>query len=173
MIKKPKLGIITVLILVGFNVLAVTMITTTLIGSQASAQNQNVSSANITSADANTLYNLTFGEKAYPVVFNIRGGIIDNMSVDGDQAILLVSINASMNRGELRIELPRNLIDSKTPSDTDKPFLVYEDDINREISFVESNTTEKARVLVIAFNKEDDTIQIQGTEILSEPGGEF
>jgi hypothetical protein len=168
MIKKPKLGITTVLILVGFNVLAVTIITTTLIGSQASAQNQNVSSANITSADANALYNLTFGEKAYPVVFNIRGGILDNMSVDGDQAILLVS-----SRGELRIELPRNLIDSKTPSDTDKPFLVYEDDINREISFVESNTTEKTRVLVIAFNNEDDTIQIQGTEILSEPGGEF
>ena len=173
MIKKPKLGITTVLILVGFHVLAVTMITTTLIGSQASAQNQNVSSANITSADANALYNLKFGEKAYPVVFNIRGGILDNMSVDGDQAKLLVSINASMNRGELRIELPRNLIDSKTPSDTDKPFLVYEDDIDREMSFVESNTTEKARVLVIAFNNEDDTIQIQGTEILSEPGGEF
>ncbi|MFY9567008.1 MAG: hypothetical protein WAM27_11510 [Nitrososphaeraceae archaeon] len=65
------------MILVGFNVLAVTMITTTLIGSQASAQNQNVSSANITSADANALYNLTFGEKAYPVVFNMRGGILD------------------------------------------------------------------------------------------------
>jgi hypothetical protein len=116
---------------------------------------------------------LTFGEKAYSVVFNIRGGILDNMSVDGDQAILLVSIDASMNWGELKIELPRNLIDSKTPSDTDKPFLVYEEDIDREMSFVESNTTEKARVLVIAFNNEDNTIQIQGTEILSEPGGEF
>ena len=161
------------MILVGFNVLAVTMITTALIGSQASAHNQNVSSANITSADANALYNLTFGEKAYPVVFNIRGGILDNMSVDGDQAILLVSIDASMNGGELKIGLPRNLIDSKTSSDTDKPFLVYEDDIDNAISFVESNTTEKARVLVIAFNNEDDTIQIQGTEILSEPGGEF
>jgi hypothetical protein len=118
-------------------------------------------------------YNLTFGEKAYPVVFNILGGILDNMSVDGDQAILLVSIDASMNGGELKIELPRDLIDSKTPSDSDKPFLVYEEDIVREMSFVESNTTEKARVLVIAFNNEDDTIQIQGTEILSEPGGEF
>jgi hypothetical protein len=95
------------------------------------------------------------------------------MSVDGDQAILLVSIDASMNGGELKIGLPRNLIDSKTSSDTDKPFLVYEEDIDREMSFVESNTTEKARVLVIAFNNEDDTIQIQGTEILSEPGGEF
>ena len=173
MIKKPKLAITTVLILVGFTVLAMTMITTGLIGSQASAQNQNVSSANITSADANALYNLTAEEKAYPVVFNIRGGILDSMSVDGDQAILLVSIKASMNGGELIIELPRNLIDSKTPSDTDKPFLVYEEDIDREMSFVESNTTEKARILVIAFNNEDDTIQIQGTEVLSEPGGEF
>ena len=82
------------MILVGFNVLAV--ITTALIGSKASAQNQNVSSAKITSADANALYNLTFGEKAYPFVFNIRGGILDNISVDEDQAILLVSIDASM-----------------------------------------------------------------------------
>ena len=93
------------------------------------------------------------------------------MSVDGDQAILLVNIKASMNGGELMIELPRNLIDSKTPSDTDKPFLVYEDDIDNAISFVESNTTEKARTLVIAFNNED-TIQIQGTEVFSEPGKE-
>lgn len=82
-------------------------------------------------------------------------------------------IDASMKWGELKIGLPRNLIDSKTSSDTDRPFLVYEEDIDREMSFVESNTTEKARVLVIAFNNEDDTIQIQGTEILSEPGGEF
>ena len=171
MIKKPKLEITTVLILVGFNVLAMTMTTTDFIGSQASAQNQNMGSANVTSADANALYNLTFGEKAYPVVFNIRGGILDSMSVDGDQAILLVNIKASMNGGELMIELPRNLIDSKTPSDTDKPFLVYEDDIDNAISFVESNTTEKARTLVIAFNNED-TIQIQGTEVFSEPGKE-
>jgi hypothetical protein len=170
MIKKSKLGITTVLILVGFNVLAMTMTTTSLIGLQASGQNQNVSSANVTSADANALYNLTAEEKTYPVAFNIRGGILDSMSVDGDQAILLVSIKASMNGGELKIELPRDLIDSKTPSDTDKPFLVYEDDIDNAMSFVESNTTEKARTLVIAYNGEDDTIQIQGTEVFSEPG---
>ena len=171
MIKKPKLGITAVLILVGFIVLAMTMITTGLIGSEASAQNQNVSSANVTSADANALYNLTAEEKAYPIAFNIRGGILDSMSVDGDQAILLVNIKVSMNGGELKIELPRSLIDSKTPSGTDKPFLVYEDDIDRTMSFVESNTTEKARTLVIAFNNED-TIQIQGTEVFSEPGKE-
>ena len=171
MIKKPKLEITTVLILVGFNVLAMTMTTTDFIGSQASAQNQNMGSANVTSADANALYNLTAEEKAYPVAFNIGGGILDSMSVDGDQAILLVNIKSSMNGGELMIELPRNLIDSKTPSDTDKPFLVYEDDIDNAISFVESNTTEKARTLVIAFNNED-TIQIQGTEVFSEPGKE-
>lgn len=171
MIIKPKLEITTVLILVGFNVLAMTMTTTDFIGSQASAQNQNMGSANVTSADANALYNLTAEEKAYPVAFNIQGGILDSMSVDGDQAILLVNIKASMNGGELMIELPRNLIDSKTPSDTDKPFLVYEDDIDNAISFVESNTTEKARTLVMAFNNED-TIQIQGTEVFSEPGKE-
>jgi hypothetical protein len=132
-----------------------------------------VSSVSLTSADTNALYNLTVGEKAYPILFYIRGGVLDGMSVDGDQAILLVSINASENGGELRIDLPRNLIDSKTPSDTDKPFLVYEDDIDKTISFVESTTTEKTRGLIIAFKNEDDTIQIQGTKGFSEPGGEL
>lgn len=132
-----------------------------------------MSSVNITSADTNALYNLTVGEKADPILFYIRGGVLDGMSVDGDQAILLVSINASENGGELRIDLPRNLIDSKTPSDTDKPFLVYEDDIDKTMSFVESTTTEKTRGLVIAFKNEDDTIQIQGTKVFSEPGGKF
>jgi hypothetical protein len=48
--------------------------------------------------------------------------------------------------------------------------LVYEDDIDKTISFVESTTTEKTQGLVIAFKNEDDTIQIQGTKGFSEPG---
>jgi hypothetical protein len=86
---------------------------------------------------------------------------------------LLVSINASTNGGKLTIELPRNLIDSKTQTDTDKPYSVYEDDIDRPVSFIESKTTEQARTLVIAFNNEDNVIEIQGTEVLSKPGREF
>jgi hypothetical protein len=170
MIKDPKLGLTTVSILVGFTVLTMTM-TTTGLGSQISAQNQNVDSANVTRPDANALYSLTAEEKTYPVGFNIQGGNLDSMTVDGDQAILLVIVTASMNGGELMIELPRDLIDSKTPSDTDKPFLVYEDDSDNAMSFVESNTTEKVRTLVITYNGEDDTIQIQGTEVFSEPAG--
>jgi hypothetical protein len=71
--------------------------TTSLIGQYASAENQNVSSVNVTSVDI--LYNLTIGEKAYPVLFIIRGDVLDDMSIDGDQAILSVSINASENGG--------------------------------------------------------------------------
>jgi hypothetical protein len=59
-------------------------------GPRAQAENQNVSSVSITSADTNALYNLTVGEKAYPILFYIRAGVLDGMSVDGDQAILLV-----------------------------------------------------------------------------------
>ena len=46
-------------------------------------------------------YTLQFDnrEKAHPVLFIIRGGILDGMSIDGDQTILLVSINASENGG--------------------------------------------------------------------------
>jgi hypothetical protein len=101
------------------------------------------------------------------------GGILDTMAIDGDQAILLVNINASTGGGNLEIELPRDLIDSKTQSNMDKPYSLFEDDIDRPISFIESRTTDQARTLVITFNSEDNVIEIQGTEVLSESGGEF
>jgi hypothetical protein len=41
------------------------------------------------------------------------------------------------------------------------------------MSFIESNTTEKARTLVIIFNNEDNVLEIQGTEVLSKPSREF
>jgi hypothetical protein len=84
-----------------------------------------------------------------------------------------VNINTSTNGGELTIELPRDLIDSKMQSDTDKPYSVYEDDIDRPMSFIESKTTKETRTLVITFNNEDSVIEIQGTEVLSKPSEEF
>jgi hypothetical protein len=141
------------------------------VGQESAMSNSN----NTTSIDAagSPLYNLTINDKSYPIKFNITGGILDTMAIDGDQAILLVNINASTNGGKLEIELPRDLIDSKTQSNTDKPYLVYEDDMDRPMSFVESKTTDQARTLMITFNNEDNVIEIQGTEVLSEPGGEF
>jgi hypothetical protein len=143
---------------------------------QTIAQESALSNSNSTAAiDAigSPLYNLTIGDKSYPIKFNITGGILDTMAIDGDQAILLVNINASTNGGNLEIELPRALIDSKTQSTTDKPYSVYEDDLDRQISYIESRTTDQARTLVITFNSEDNVIEIQGTEVFSEPGREF
>ena len=80
-----------------------------------------------------------------------------------------MNINASTNGGKLEFEFPRDLIDSKTQSNTDKPYLVYEDDIDRPISFVETKTTDQARTLAITFNNEDNVIEIQGTEVPINP----
>jgi hypothetical protein len=135
--------------------------------------NNNSNTKTITDSAGSTLYNLTINNRAYPIKFNITGGILDTIAIDGDQAILLVNINASTNGGKLTIELPRDLIDSKMQSDTDKPYSVDEDDTDRPMSFVESMTTEKARTLVITFNNEDNVIEIQGTEVLSKPSREF
>ncbi|MDQ4018041.1 MAG: hypothetical protein M3129_05815, partial [Thermoproteota archaeon] len=95
---------------------------------QTIAQESALSNSNSTAAiDAigSPLYDLTIGDKSYPIKFNITGGILDTMAIDGDQAILLVNINASTNGGNLEIVLPRALIDSKTQSNTDKPYSVY------------------------------------------------
>jgi hypothetical protein len=162
------LGMITI----GSVVFPSVNITLTQVLGQESAINNNNSTTTIDAAGS-PLYNLTIGDKSYPIKFNITGGILDTMTIDGDQAILLVNFNASTNGGNLEIELPRDLIDSKTQSNTDKPFSVYEDDIDKSISFIESKTTDQARTLVITFDNEDNVIEIQGTELLSESGGEF
>lgn len=162
------LGIITI----GAVVLSSTNILITQVLGQELAASSNISAATIDAAGS-PLYNLTINDKSYPIKFNITGGILDTMAIDGDQALLLVNINASTNEGKLEIEIPRDLIDSKTQSYADKPYLVYEDDIDRPISFIESKTTDQARTLVITFNNEDNVIEIQGTEVLSKPNGEF
>jgi hypothetical protein len=163
------LGIITI----GTVVLSSTNILITQVLGQELAASSNNSAATIDVGTGSPLYNLTINDKSYPIKFNITGGILDTMAIDGDQALLLVNINASINGGKLEIEIPRDLIDSKTQSYADKPYLVYEDDIDRSISFIESKTTDQARTLVITFNNEDNVIEIQGTEVLSKPSGEF
>ena len=171
--KALLLGIttmVTVLGMVSIGSVVLPSVYNTAIGQESTMSNSN--SAVARDAVGSPLYNLTIGDKSYPIKFNITGGILDTMAIDGDQAILLVNINASSG-GNLEIKLPRDLIDSKTQSNTDKPYSVFEDDIDRSISFVESRTTDQARTLVITFNNEDNVIEIQGTEVLSEPGGEF
>lgn len=171
--KALLLGIttmVTVLGMVSIGSVVLPSVYNTAIGQESTMSNSNSAAAR--DAVGSPLYNLTIGDKSYPIKFNITGGILDTMAIDGDQAILLVNINASSG-GNLEIKLPRDLIDSKTQSNTDKPYSVFEDDIDRSISFVESRTTDQARTLVITFNNEDNVIEIQGTEVLSEPGGEF
>jgi hypothetical protein len=176
--NKKELLLATIATITGLGIITIEAVSLPLTNTttQASGQGAAISNNNNTiTADAtgSALYNLTINGEPYPIKFNITGGILDTIAIDGDQAILLVNINASTNGGKLTVELPRDMIDSKMQSDTDKPYSVYEDDTDRPMSFIESKTTEKARTLVITFNNEDDVIEIQGTEVLSKPGGEF
>jgi hypothetical protein len=176
--NKKELLLATTVAITGLGIITIGAISLPLTNTitQASGQGAAISNNNNTitaDAAASALYNLTIDAKPYPIKFNITGGILDTIAIDGDQAILLVNINASTNGGKLTIELPRDLIDSKMQLDTDKPYSVYEDDADRPMSFIESNTTEKARTLVIIFNNEDNVIEIQGTEVLSKPSREF
>ncbi|MDQ3840454.1 MAG: hypothetical protein M3297_14435 [Thermoproteota archaeon] len=181
--NKRELTLATTAIITGLGIVTIASVilsSANTIITQALGQESNISNSNSNSnsnttigAAGSPLYNLTIDGKSYPIKFNITGGIIDTIAIDGDQAILLVNINASTNGGKLEIELPRDLIDSKTQSNMDKPYSVYEDDMDRSLSFIESKTTDQARTLVITFNNEDNVIEIRGTEVLSEPGGEF
>jgi hypothetical protein len=176
--NKKELLLATTATITGLNIITIGAVSLppTSTTTQASGQGADISNNNntiTTDTAGSVLYNLTIGDKSFPIRFNITWGILDTIAIDGDQAILLVNINTSTNGGELTIELPRDLIDSKMQSDTDKPYSVYEDDIDRPMSFIESKTTKETRTLVITFNNEDSVIEIQGTEVLSKPSEEF
>ena len=80
------LGIITI----GAVVLSSTNILITQVLGQELAAGSNISAATIDAAGS-PLYNLTINDKSYPIKFNITGGILDTMAIDGDQALLLVN----------------------------------------------------------------------------------
>jgi hypothetical protein len=114
----------------------------------------------------NKTYKLTIGNKIFPVKYNIIGGNINNITSNGDQSTIIVGITASPGGGKFTVNLPRDLIDSKTSSGIDKNFRVFEDDESDPIPVSESNNNQ-SRILTISFDSDDDAIEIQGTVIAS------
>jgi hypothetical protein len=63
-------------------------------------------------AQGKSTYNLTVGEKTYPIKYQIIGGKVNGVSIEKDKSTMLVNLSSTSN-GKMIIELPRNVIDSK------------------------------------------------------------
>src|ERR671920_349948 len=117
-----------------------------------------------TISDANT-FDLTIDNQRYPLKYNITGGEVTSITADPAQATFLINI-ASREDGTLAIELPRNVIDSKSQGNTDEEYAVFVDDQPKDFEEISNNN--EVRTLEIGFENGAEKIEIAGTQITAK-----
>ena len=100
------------------------------------------------------------------VTYSITNGKVLGIKADIQSKSLIVSIQTTGD-GQLTIDLPRALIDSKKTDQTDDQFFVLND--GQEAQFTETSTTTD-RTLTIPFTDGTGQIEIIGTWIVPEFG---
>src|SRR5919112_2109619 len=116
---------------------------------------------------ASNTFDLTIDNQRYPLKYNITGGEVTSITADPAQATFLINI-ASREDGTLAIELPRNVIDSKSQGNTDEEYAVFVDDQPKDFEEISNNN--EVRTLEIGFENGAEKIEIAGTHIIPEFG---
>jgi hypothetical protein len=135
-----------------------------------SAYNKNISIPISDNKNGSKLYNLDVHGKVIPIKYQITGlsNKLLNMSLKNDNATLLIQLSSS-SPGTLRIELARNIIDSKNQDmHTDSPFAVFEDGLYT--SFEETENNNYVRQVIMQLHKGTGQIAIVGTHASPEYG---
>ena len=129
---------------------------------------------------ANTADVMVDGQ-ATPISYNIIGGQVVGVLSNPDRNALYLALNPQSDGGALEVQLPRNLIDSKTSGNTDRPYTVVMDGdrISGESTgicvavgdtacnniyntFKQSAESSTERVLTILFGPESRFVEIIG-----------
>jgi hypothetical protein len=108
---------------------------------------------------------LTINGKNYPIKYSIKGGKLVGMLADTDRSTLVLVLNPGKNGGNMTIELPRNVIDSKGASNGDTKYQVKID--GKGVDYKEVANDAYARVLLINFSKDNRFMEIIGTKMVS------
>jgi hypothetical protein len=111
----------------------------------------------------NNLYVLTINGKAFPIKYSIVGGKVVGLLADKDRTTLVVVINPSAKGGNMTIELPRHIMDSKGASNADTKYLVKID--GKGVDYKELANNADARTLSINFSKDNRLVEIIGTQM--------
>jgi hypothetical protein len=111
------------------------------------------------------LYVLTINGKTFPLKYSITGGKLVGILADKDRSTLVLVLNPSTNGGNLTIELPRNVIDSKGASNADTKYLIKID--GKGVDYKEVANNVNSRILSIDFSKDNRFIEIIGTQMTS------
>ena len=111
---------------------------------------------------------VTIAGKSYPIRYQITGGSFGSASANPDTQTLNFTLNNVGNGGSLKLELPRNVIDSKTTSGGDDQFAVFVDDI--DTAYDENGSDSSVRVLQIPLDAGSTTVEVVGTYMVPEFG---
>ena len=120
--------------------------------------------ANLSRTGFTNLYVITSPTgKTFPLKYSIKGGKVAGMLADKDRTTLVLVLDPSQKGGNMTIELPRNIIDSKGASNSDTKYQIKIDGKGVEYKEVANNMN--ARILSIAFSKDNRFIEIIGTQM--------
>lgn len=109
--------------------------------------------------------NLMVKDKTFPIKYNITSGKLLGIVADKDKTTLVFLLGATSDNGKLTLEIPRNVIDSKSQGNTDTKFNVRID--NKGVDYKELGTSLNARILQIGIGKGDRLMEISGTQMTS------
>jgi len=126
-------------------------------------------------------YDVVVGGKTVPVNYNIIQGTLVGILGDPVRHSLNVAVNPGPQGGALEIQVPRYLVDSKTATNSDKPFVVLMDGqrisgeptgicvsvgqsscANLQNTFKQTQSSTTDRVLTVLFGEDSRFIEIRG-----------
>ncbi|MGC2574821.1 MAG: hypothetical protein WA364_25170 [Candidatus Nitrosopolaris sp.] len=122
------------------------------------------SQANINRTGFANLYVLTSSTgKTFPIKYTIKGGKLVGMLADKDRTTLALVLDPGQNGGNMTVELPRNIIDSKGASNSDMKYQIKID--GKGVDYKEIANNMNARILSIDFSKDNRFLEIIGTQM--------
>jgi hypothetical protein len=151
----------TLIMALSIQILLSTVFVSTLPIQPANAQNS--TGANSTVSSSNTETTLMVNGKSLPIKYSLTTGKLLGIVADKDKTTLVGIISSPVDKGTLRIELPRNVIDDKGQGNNDAKFTVHVD--GKDATFREVLNNPTTRVLAIDFNKDARLIEIVGTTL--------
>jgi hypothetical protein len=116
---------------------------------------------------SSSTFELKIDDSIHPIKYNLTGGKISNMTAMRENSTLILDITTN-DDGNITIELPRNIIDSKNPENQDEDYVVFAD--GQHIGAEQTITNNRLRTLAIDFEKGVNQIEIAGTRIVPEFG---
>jgi len=108
----------------------------------------------------------------FDILYNIRGGVVSDISIDETIFGLVIKIDAS-DEGKLVLDLPRQYIDAEKQNGKDEVFIILIEKVNGgivETTYQESISNSDVRTITINFEEGDSQIQIIGTYVIPEFG---